>query len=470
VTSLSALSPSAGTRISPRSIGVKLIVVCALAVSMTIPGLFVGGLIEERTKRAADVVRQISGYSGGQQTFQGPSLLVPYSASARSSGNSSGRDAYLVFPAAAFAVLKTTTEERRRSLFKVPVFRADLRFEATFDLTGTSSAISQGVDLDWNHAEIVVGVSDVRGALEDATLTANGKVMVLGPAQTLADITIGSDQSGRLKLTLLGTRIEAIAKPGARFNVTSSMRFSGAQRVAILSYGKATQVSAQGDWPNPGFDGGFLPTRRTVTRNGYTAEWSIPFIARGVRAEGPVDSIAGLEATALGTSFIEVADPYQSVNRCLKYVLLFLGLIFLSYFVLEVATGKRIHPAQYILVGVVQIIFYLLLLSLSERIGFDWAFSITGAATVGLLSTNAGWVFSNRLQGLRALVTFTLLYLVIFLLLRAEDNALLIGAITSFIAVAATMYFTRKIDWYSPLSAADAPKRQVTPPLPGDAT
>jgi inner membrane protein len=363
--------------------------------------------------------------------------------------------AYVVFPSAGSAVLKTATEERRRSLFKVPVFRADLTFEATFDLTGTPSAAPQDAELDWGRAEILVGVSDVRGALEDATVSANGKVMVLGPAQTLPVLSAGGDPN--LRLTLLGTRVEGIAKPGGRFAVTCSMRFSGAQRVAVLSYGKTTHVSAQGDWPNPGFDGGFLPTRRTVSKNGYTAEWSIPFIARGVRAEGPVDTIAGLDATALGTSFIEMADPYQSVNRCLKYVLLFLGLIFLSYFVLEVVTGKRIHPAQYVLVGVVQTIFYLLLLSLAERIGFDWAFGIAGSATVALLSTNAAWVFASRVQGLRALVTFTLLYSGIYLLLRAEENALLIGATMSFIAVAAAMYLTRGIDWYSPLPTPESP-------------
>ena len=161
-------------------------------------------------------------------------------------------------------------------------------------------------------------------------------------------------------------------------------------------------------------------------------------------------------------------DPYQSVNRCLKYVLLFLGLIFLSYFVLEVVTRKRIHPAQYILVGVVQVIFFLLLLSLAERIGFDWAFAVAGVSTVALLSTNVGWVFSSRLQGFRALVTFTLLYLLIFLLLRTEDYALLIGAIMSFLAVAAAMYLTRKIDWYNPLPAANGPEWRITPPVLDD--
>src|SRR5262249_28198541 len=148
--------------------------------------------------------------------------------------------------------------------------------------------------------------------------------------EALTNMIFGDDRSRRLKLTLLGTRLDGIAKPNARFQVTSAMRFSGAQRVAVLSYGKRTQLSEQGDWPSPGLDGGVLPVRRTITWNGYTAEWSIPFIARGVRAEGPLDFMVGLESTELGTSFIEVADPYQSVNRCLKYVLLFLGLTFLS--------------------------------------------------------------------------------------------------------------------------------------------
>jgi len=242
------------------------------------------------------------------------------------------------------------------------------------------------------------------------------------------------------------------------------LRFSGAQRISVLAYGKTTHLAVAGDWPSPGFDGGFLPVNRTVSRNGFTAEWSVPFIARGVRAEGPSDSIHGLDATALGISFIEVADPYQSVNRSLKYVLLFLGLLFLSYFVFEVTTGKRVHPAQYVLVGMAQIIFYLLLLSLAERVGFDFGFLIAGGATVVLLSANAGWVFSSRLQGIRALAIFSLLYLLIYMLLRLEDNALLVGAIASFLAVAAAMYFTRGIDWYSSLPGAHG--EETTPLVP----
>ena len=462
--SISHLGPP--VRTSSRSMGVKLIVVCGLALVMMIPGYFVGGLVEDRTNRAADVVREISGHSGGQQTFLGPTLVIPYKIAAVSPGGASRGDTYLIFPTVASATLKVVTEERRRSLFKVPVFQADARLDADFDLSAVPASAPQGAELDWERAEIVVGVSDARGALADATLTSDGKTTILVPAEIVQTLAIGGEQADHVKLTLFGTRLDAIAKPGARFNVTSSLRFSGAQRVAVLSYGKTTHLSAQGDWPSPGFDGGFLPVRRALTGNGFTAEWSVPYIARGVRADGRLDSLGRLEATALGTSFIEVADPYQSVNRSLKYALLFLGLIFLSYFVFEVATGRRVHPAQYILVGIAQIIFYLLLLSLAERIGFDWGFLLAGGGTVALLSANAAWVFASRLQGIRALVTFALLYVVIYLLLRVEDYALLVGAIGSFLAVAVTMYLTRRLDWYGPIAAAHAAGHS---PAPNDA-
>jgi len=436
--------------------GMKLIVVCGLALLLTIPAVFLNSLIDERTARAADVVREVSGHVGGAQTFLGPTLVIPYFVPKQSDSEPPKHGVYFVSPARGSALVKTRTEERRRSLFKVPVFQADLKFDANFDLAGVAAMVPQGAQLDWSRTEMVVGVSDARGALSDASMTIAGKTSTLVPAQNASDLALGAGQNAANKLTLFGANVSDVAKPGAQFNVTSDLRFSGAQRIAVLAYGKTTHLSAQGDWPSPGFDGGFLPVSRTVSDRGFTAEWSVPFIARGVRAEGQTETIAALDATALGVSFIEVADPYQSVNRSLKYVALFLGLVFLTYFVFEVTTGRQVHPAQYILVGVAQIIFYLLLLSLAERIGFDYGFLIAGAATVILLAANAGWIFSSRLQGFRAFAVFALLYSLIYLLLRLEDNALLVGAFASFLVVAAVMYFTRTINWYgSPVKAVE---------------
>lgn len=149
--------------------------------------------------------------------------------------------------------------------------------------------------------------------------------------------------------------------------------------------------------------------------------------------------------TVLG---IRLADSYRSMRRSLHYITLFLGLVFLTYFLFEVLTGKSVHPAQYALVGVAQTIFYLLLLSLAEHLGFDWSFLIAGASTVTLFAMNTEWVFQSRKLALRSLGVFTGLYAFIYVLLRVEAYALLVGAVASFAAVAAAMYITRNVDWY----------------------
>ncbi len=435
-----------------RSMGFKLVVVSLLALLMTIPALFVMNIVEDRTNRAKEVVQEISGHVGGQQTFLGPVLAIPYAIPPAYNGGTVATGVYVVFPVEGDTAVKVRTEQRRRSLFKVPVFQADLQFDAAFDLAGVPAAAPTGATLEWSRAELLVGVSNAHGALADGTLTVNGKTVTFAPADSIS----GPNEEQRLPLTYLGVSAKDMAQPNATFRAKAALRFSGAQRLAVLAYGKTSHVRVEGDWPSPGFDGTFLPIKRVVSPQGFSGEWLVPFIARGVRAEGTNVAVSNLDSSALGVSFIEVADPYQSVNRSLKYVALFVGLVFLSYFVFEVTARKRVHPAQYMLVGLAQLIFYLLLLSLAEHIGFDWGFLVAGGSTVLLLSANAKWIFGSVAQGLRAFVVFSLLYVFIYLLLRLEDNALLVGAVASFVAVAAVMYFTRKMDWYSSITAGEA--------------
>jgi inner membrane protein len=447
--------------------GVKLIVVCALALFMTIPSFFVSNLVDERTKRADDVVKDISANVGGRQTFLGPTLAIPYNIPPQYPNDTEHHGIYLVFPVQATGAIKTITEERHRSLFRVPVFQADLKLDADFDLTGVPASAPFGATLDWGRAEIIVGASDARGAIADATLKTVDSSSTLVPANIAEHFSFG-EKDHTVNLALFGSKAGGIAKPGAVFHSTATLRFSGAERIALLAYGKTTHLTAEGDWRSPGFDG-ILPTSHTIYQNGFSAAWNVPYIARGVRAEGPASEITGIKETELGVTFVEVADPYQSVNRSLKYILLFLVLVFFSYFIFEVTTGKRVHPAQYILVGMAQIIFYLLLLSLAERIGFGLGFLLAGSATVMLLSANAGWIFECRMQAARAFVCFSLLYGLIYLLLTLEDNALLVGAIASFLLVTAVMYLTRRIDWYGSLTGT-TPAQPIPPSPPPPAT
>jgi len=177
-----------------RSMGLKLLLVSGLALAMMIPSLFVNSVVEERTKRALGVIQEISGRSGGPQTFLGPTLSIPYQVPPLQKNVSPAPGVYVVFPTKGDAMVRVRTQERHRSLFKVPVYEAELKFDATFDLTGVPSAAPAGAELDWTRAGIVIGASDARGALADGTITANGKTITFVPAEN------GGDQNPHLPL------------------------------------------------------------------------------------------------------------------------------------------------------------------------------------------------------------------------------------------------------------------------------
>ncbi|HEY3695249.1 cell envelope integrity protein CreD [Phenylobacterium sp.] len=456
-----AARAAAALRQPRRSAGLKLLLVCVLAVLMSIPALFVFLLLNDRTHRAEEVTREISAVVGGPQTFLGPVVAVPYAIPAADPKQAPERDVFVIFPITGEAQVDAKSEVRRRSLFKVPVYQADLAFKAHFDLTGSAARAPVGAALDWSRAELVAAASDARGARSDITLTAAGRTLPVAPAATFSQIALKGDDNSPSPagLTFFGAPAAEVVRPDAVFDATARMRFSGAQRLAVLAFAKTTTVSARSDWANPSFDGGFLPDpgRRTIGPQGFTAAWSVPFIARGVPAQGASETLGRLGQTAMGVSFVEPANPYRSVARSLKYALMFVSLVFLAYFLFETLSGKRVHPAQYLLVGLAQVIFYLLLLSIAERIGFDGGFAVAAVATVGLISAYAGWVFERWKQGIIALIAFSLLYALIYVLMRLEDFALLVGAVTSFAAVAAVMYFTRRIDWYGSRDPAAAP-------------
>jgi inner membrane protein len=204
-----------------RSMGVKLLVVSFLALVMAIPAIFVWNIVEERTGRAKGVMQEISSHVGGQQVFLGPVLTIPYVIPPSYKGATEATGTYVVFPIQGEAAVRVKTEQRRRSLFKVPVFRADLKFDAAFDLAGAPTDLPAGAVLEWSRAVFVVGVSNAHGALDDGTITVNRKTATFIPADTLYS---GPEQ---LALTYLGVSARDVAQPNAAFQVGAALRFSG---------------------------------------------------------------------------------------------------------------------------------------------------------------------------------------------------------------------------------------------------
>ena len=456
-------SPRSG--LISRSKGTKLLIVCLLAVLMAIPAGCVFLLLLDRTHRAEQVTAEIGGLMGGPQTFLGPVISVPYTIPARTETDAQGNKTLLppststliVFPQTGTATAGSRSEVRSRSLFRVPVYTTDLHFTAHFDLTQV--AAPAGGTLDWNKAQLLSGASDSRGARKDISAMIDGTSATLAPAAEGAQ-TIGSDQ-GSSQLDLFAAPPTGI-DPTAPHDIGLDMSFTGAQKIGILAFAKSSDVTIAGDWNTPSFGGGFLPAARAFhhtrdaplvkgedeLKSGFKASWSVPFVARGLPAVIGFDGLSSLGKSELTVTFVENTNPYQNVGRSLKYALLFVGLVFLTYFVFESTSRRELHPAQYVLIGLAQITFYLLLLSLAERIGFDAAFAVAAAATVGLISSYAGMVFHSKARGLAALGVFTLLYGMIYTLMRLEDYALLVGAVAAFATIATVMVLTRNINWY----------------------
>ena len=443
--------------------GGKALLVCALAFLMTIPGLFVWALIKDRSDRSEGVVREVSQLQGGAQQVTGPLLVAPWTVTPTVNGGETVSGWYVVSPDTGSADVKVKTGTLRRGIFDVPTYRATASLVAGFSKLKPVQGLPTGAVVDWSRAQIVLGFSDLRGAQTDvvATLTtpAGNTRLEFTPA---SDVRLGPpasppDRDGISRIDDGARDYGLVAAPAGPLlaaieggTIRTTLTFSGAQRLSVAPFAKSTQVAISGDWPAPRFDGGFLPTKRDTTADRFNASWAVPFIARGLPDRGATSalSLGELGKRDLGVSFVRTNNPYQNVMRALKYAVMFIGLVFLTFFVFEALSGSRLHPAQYVLIGLAQMVFYLLLLSLSEYIGFDAGFAIAAVATVLLIGLYAGAAFKAMRYRIQALVIFSVVYGLIYLLMRLEDFALLAGSVAAFVGLTAGMWLTRNIDWY----------------------
>lgn len=431
-----------------RSFGLKLILVCVLALMMAIPAGFVWVLIYSRSGEANRAMMEVAALRGGPQELMGPAIVVPFERDVVAVLNNTNtvqtiQGNMVLYPETGQARTSLETEMLRRGLQDVPTYTADTRFTASFEPSRIVAAAPSGARLRWSEARVYMGMGDLRGA-KDATLSVGGETLDLSP------VDMGSGAAGQLSYRpMISAPLDWTAEPAAGpIAAEATLRVTGAQRISLAAFARDTTVTMSGNWAAPSFDGGALPDERTLNDDGFTATWNIPFLARGAPGVGADLSFATVLQSSPGATLIDEGNPYQSVERALKYAPMFIGLVFLTYFLFEATSRVRAHPAQYVLVGLAQTVFYMLLLSISEVAGFNLGFLIAATATVLALSLYAGSVFGSRAAAAKALVVFSALYTLIYVLMRMEDYALLVGSIASFAAIAGTMWMTRNLDWY----------------------
>jgi inner membrane protein len=470
-------APSVSAPISDRrSLGLKFLLVCLLVLLMSLPAFAVFGLIYERTNRSSQVVAEVGERFGGPQTFTGPVLVAPWRAVRTINDEQTGRPVqrieegwYVVFAKTGSGDAEIDTDVRARGgLFRVRTYTANVGFNAAFDLTNEPSAAPAGATVDWSRAALLIKVGDSRGAKAAALEVSGVGEVAVEPGSAYAGVFGAPGEGGQ---QWIAAKAGGFARPGAKFDAVAKLTFSGVESIGLGAFAKDTSLSMRGDWPHVGYFGAYPPEAQVgdvadggaAAEAGFQARWRIPFVARGVAEAGDARDVASYVGLAVQTNLIDPSNPYKAVERALKYAILFLGVVFLVYFLFEATGDRRVHPAQYILVGLAQIVFYLLLLSLSERIGFDWAFVAAAGVTVLQIGLYAGAVFKDRQRGLIAVVGFSVLYALIYLLMKLEDYALLVGSIAAAIVLMAAMWFTRNLDWYGLGFGGEGPRRPADP-------
>jgi inner membrane protein len=446
-----------------RSPGFKFFLVLLLVLLLMIPLGLIWFLVTERETRANAVTTEVAQLWGADQQVSGPYLVVPYSVKVVITQGDKQveqlQERRAVFlPESLNINGEARTEIRHRSIYDVTVYGAKLTLEGRFGVPDITLADAEIASVRWRDAVLAVGVSDVSGLTESAMLTVGGARQI--PFEPSVGLPYAPMQGIHARIAAPETADQAPAAFDFRFTLS----LNGSSSLSFAPVGRETRVSLASTWPHPSFSGAFLPETREIRAGGFTATWRVPHLARSVPQ---VWSLAGQSGQysldrfgsyQFGVQFYVPIDYYDLVNRAAKYGLMFLAAAFIAVFVLELTSGKRVHAVQYVLVGLAMILFYALLLSLAEHLGFPLAYLIASAATGGMLSLYVGYALSSAAKGAIMLCVFLILYGLLYLILRLEDYALLAGAVAGFVMLTVTMFATLRVNW-----SGDDERALITP-------
>jgi len=430
----------------------KLIGVALLVLLLLIPLHMIRSTLKERLGRRNEAVAEITSTWGKEQTFVGPVLVIPYR-----QGNTA--NAYFLPAALTIDGEIKPNKDLKRGIYRAIVYSGKLKFAGKFARPDFAALSIQDKDVLWDDAVVIFAITDLRGAKETLQLKWGEQTIPLTPGSRLSGFPSG------VQAKVPGLRNGSEVVP---FEIALS--FNGSTAVSFAPVGMQTSVKLTSPWPDPSFRGGFLPSKRAVTASGFEAEWQVSSYGRDF-AQQWTDQTGGYalnattaNASLFGVAFLDVVDAYRNVERAIKYGVLFLALVFATFFLFEILSTLRIHTFQYTLVGAALCLFYLALLSLSEFIPFQFAYLAAALAATLMISLYCLKVLRSGKRTLIVTGGLASIYGFLYVTLQLQDYSLLAGTAGLFLMLAVIMYVTRNIDWYARdrTHAATA----TPPPLP----
>jgi inner membrane protein len=430
--------PVAQSNSNANKVWIKALITGALILIMLIPTVFVSNLVEERQQRQEQVKKEVSSKWAGEQGITFPYLFIPYTISeTQPSGKIlTVKKSFIILPENLNVSGSVVTQQRQRSIYTVLLYSSKLNAKGNFNIQ-----LPNDVDvstIDWANAKICFGISDFKGIEQKISVKLNNQSYELSAGLPTTVI----DTTGLSSLITLSA--DDIDKS---FSFEMPLKIKGSDDLHFVPLAGNSQFTLTSPWNSPSFDGNTLPAERNLNNNGFEANWNFN------KANLPFNTVFKdfnfkKNDYSFGVSLLQPADQYAKTLRCVKYAILFIGLTFSFFFIIEIMQKKPFHPVQYILVGLALIVFYTLLLSVSEFLLFDVAYLIASVATVLLITLYAkshfkSWKIAGAFAGVIGAV-----YDFIFVLIRLEDTALLVGSIGLFIILAIAMYASRKVNWY----------------------
>jgi len=422
--------------------------VTVLALLMLIPVGMVRGVIDERSASYQSVVQQVAAEWGGEQTVIGPILLIPVterwstletvasdSAEEKQIRREATRDDVVaVLPEMLRIDASLDAERRQRGIYEAMVYTSQVALKGRFGSPEITAPIGRTIDVHWDDATLAIGISAPVGihGVEPPFIT--GGARSAQPGSLLASLPQG--MHWRLR------DARALADNG-EFSIEMSLH--GSAQIAFAPVGATTRAEIVSKWPHPGFTG-MMPTQRTINADGFDATWSVSSLSRShpqmfTQSNAP----PSLSDASLGVRLVQPVFLYSLNDRAVKYAVLFITLTFVTLLVFELVTAARVHYVQYALIGAALTMFYLLLLALSEHVGFGWAYAIAAATVVLMITTYVAAALGRWRRAALVGTMQTVTYAVLYVILRLEDYALITGTVALLVALAALMYFTRTL-------------------------
>lgn len=418
------------------NITLKGLLIGFFSLLMLIPGALIQNLIWERQRTRDEAVKKIDAKWSYAQTIGGPVISIPYTTSFETGDGTikTERHTLSITPDKLNIHTRLFPEERHYGIYKTILYKSTVSMEGSFAPI-TRELFPEGV-IHWDKALLTFGVSDLRGISEEIRFSLNHKT---------GNVQAAPVQNGLRSESLQAHYDNIEENTILPFHCTIELK--GSESIHFLPIGRNTSVTVEGAWKNPGFVGNYTP-EYTLNDNGFSAHWQLLHFNRGIPDTWNDRSFIPASDLSFGVSLVDPVDIYQLNLRSSKYAFLFIILTFALFFFVELTNRRRIHPIQYLLVGAALIIFFSLLLSFSETLGFGWAYLISAIATISLLTAYASGIFKDKGRTAALTVVLSALYLFLYVILQLEEVALLTGSIGLFVILGIIMYFSRKISWY----------------------